>query len=240
MGGIGFNPSGAVGEKYNVAPGRGDRPVNFVDWFDAVRFANWLNNGQGNADTEVGSYTLLGGTPIPSNANSIFRNVGVQIVLRNLSEWYKAAYYDPATEAYTSISHKAISSKPTPDPNRANLSPDGQNDLTDVGAYTGTKSPFGLFDAAGNVLQWNETLAGGALRAVRGSSFADSNPIEPWTSRSEYPSHPAANLGFRIAVVPEPPGIDLATIGAALMLAVTARRARDLWHRAERPSTPLI
>lgn len=35
-----------------------DKPVNFVDWYDAVRFANWLNNGQGGGDTETGAYTL--------------------------------------------------------------------------------------------------------------------------------------------------------------------------------------
>ena len=38
-------------------------PVNYVDFYDALRFANWMNNGQGNGDTETGAYTLLGGTP---------------------------------------------------------------------------------------------------------------------------------------------------------------------------------
>ena len=28
--------------------------------------------------------------------------------------------------------------------------------LTDVGAYTGTTSPYGEFDMGGNVYQWNE------------------------------------------------------------------------------------
>ena len=31
---------------YSVAPDRADRPVNYVSWGDAARFANWLHNGQ--------------------------------------------------------------------------------------------------------------------------------------------------------------------------------------------------
>ena len=41
--------------------------MNYVTWYDTIRFANWLNNGQGTGDTETGAYTLLGGTPTPSN-----------------------------------------------------------------------------------------------------------------------------------------------------------------------------
>src|SRR5262249_24964398 len=74
--------SGAVGNyTYSVKPpalngsyGYDNKPVVFVSWFDAIRFANWMNNGQGNADTEDGAYTLLGGTATPSNADSITRN----------------------------------------------------------------------------------------------------------------------------------------------------------------------
>ena len=34
------------------------QPVRFVSWYDSIRFANWLHNGQGNGDTETGAYTL--------------------------------------------------------------------------------------------------------------------------------------------------------------------------------------
>jgi hypothetical protein len=39
-------------------------PVNYVSFYDALRFANWLHNGQptgaqGNATTEGGAYTIM-------------------------------------------------------------------------------------------------------------------------------------------------------------------------------------
>ncbi len=41
------------------------KPITYVSWGDAVRFTNWLYNGQptgaeGNGTTETGSYTLNG------------------------------------------------------------------------------------------------------------------------------------------------------------------------------------
>ncbi len=41
-------------------------PVNFVSFWDGLRFANWLHNGQptgaqGNSTTEDGAYTLTAG-----------------------------------------------------------------------------------------------------------------------------------------------------------------------------------
>ena len=77
-----------------------DKPVNYVTWYDAARFANWMNNGQGAASTETGAYTLLGGTPIPTNAEDIMRNAGATWFLPSENQWYKAAYYDAATASY--------------------------------------------------------------------------------------------------------------------------------------------
>jgi hypothetical protein len=33
-------------------------PVTWIDYSDAVRFANWLHNGQGSGSTETGAYTI--------------------------------------------------------------------------------------------------------------------------------------------------------------------------------------
>ncbi len=53
----------ANGSKYSAKAGRENHPVNNVNWFEAVRFANWLHNGQGNGDTESGGDTSCYGAP---------------------------------------------------------------------------------------------------------------------------------------------------------------------------------
>lgn len=58
-GGINYTSGAANGSKYSVISGDGNHPVNWVTWYDAIRFANWVNNGQGNSSTETGAYTLL-------------------------------------------------------------------------------------------------------------------------------------------------------------------------------------
>ena len=69
----GISRSGSSGS-YTYGATSPNMPVNFVSFFDAVRFANWMNNGQGSSNTETGSYTLLGGGDPPSNGNTVTRN----------------------------------------------------------------------------------------------------------------------------------------------------------------------
>jgi formylglycine-generating enzyme required for sulfatase activity len=61
--GITRSGSGTVGNPYaySVASDYADRPVNYVSWGDAARFANWLQNGQPTGSqnlstTEDGAY----------------------------------------------------------------------------------------------------------------------------------------------------------------------------------------
>ena len=78
-GGINFNAGAASGTKFSIKTGYDQIPVVFVTFYSALRFVNWLNNGQGNGSTETGAYTLLGGTPTPSNGNTITRNAGAKV-----------------------------------------------------------------------------------------------------------------------------------------------------------------
>ena len=65
----GITQSGVSGSfTYAVKPNMGDKPVNFVSFNDAMRFANWLHNGQPTgiqnaASTETGAYTITGALP---------------------------------------------------------------------------------------------------------------------------------------------------------------------------------
>jgi formylglycine-generating enzyme required for sulfatase activity len=200
MGGISFDAGAANGAKYSVILGHGNNPVTYVTWFDALRFANWMNNGQGDGSTESGAYQLLGGTPIPSNESSIVRTAGASWFLPNQNEWYKAAYYDSAGVywPFPTRSHNVPASAPPPNGtfpiamNTANYYNDdgirggfndgfavtgspiqdfNQNYLTDVGAYTPDVGPWGTFDQGGNVSErYEDSFPDGSV-GLRGGAW---------------------------------------------------------------------
>jgi formylglycine-generating enzyme required for sulfatase activity len=95
----GITRSGSDGSyTYSTKPNMADKPVTFVSWGDAARFANWLHNGQPTgaqnaSTTEDGAYTLNGATSTALSA--VTRNAGARWFIPTEDEWYKAAYYDP-------------------------------------------------------------------------------------------------------------------------------------------------
>jgi formylglycine-generating enzyme len=229
LGGIRFSPNNAPGSMYSVISGDGNYPIVYETWFNAIRFANWMNNGQGNSSTETGAYTLLGGTPTPSNADSVTRNPGATIFLPSENEWYKAAYYNPATSSYfqypTSSNTAPTATGPTSASNSANyLYVVGS--VTNVGAYSGTTSPYGAFDMGGNVAQWIEGLREGSNRVARGGGYS-SGGSEALASSNRGAGDPATMnqaLGFRLASIPEPSTAVLAALGGLALLVYRRRR----------------
>jgi formylglycine-generating enzyme len=144
FGGITYNSGAASGSKYSVMGSNGQNPVNYVTFYDTLRFANWLNNNQVAGMTETGAYQLLGRTPTPSNFAIITRSATATVFLPSENEWYKAAYYDSNTSSYnlypTGSSLVPNASGPTATPNSANYD-SAVGNLTAVGAYTSTTSP---------------------------------------------------------------------------------------------------
>jgi sulfatase modifying factor 1 len=257
-GGIVFNSGAANGSKYEVKTGRDNNPVLPVYWYASIRFANWLHNGQGGGDTETGAYTLLGGTPTPSNGNSITRNAGAKWWLPSEDEWYKAAYhkndgvtgnywdYPTSTDAVPYSDQPPGSGAPTQS-NTANVFKDdaaangyddgfaitgspafnnGQNYLSDVGAYTLSTSPYGTFDQGGNALEWNESLNFGSFRGFRGGAWESISvaDLDAATRRFFAPSGGATFVGFRVATIPEPAGITLCCAGIFLLAFIRSGR----------------
>jgi len=215
-GGILFVSPAPAGGKYVVNPGFANDPVVYVDFYSAMRFANWLNNGQGSGSTETGAYTLLGGTPTPSNGLTVTRNRGALVALPTENEWYKAAYYNPGTSSYfaypAGTSTPTVCAMPGATPNTANCTPGGPEEVTNVGAYPGSASPYGTFDQGGNVLQWNEQIGNGlggpgTVRGLRGGGFDNGAGDLAASAVSDFgPSAVFSFAGFRVVTFPDTDG----------------------------------
>ncbi|MEM7682478.1 MAG: SUMF1/EgtB/PvdO family nonheme iron enzyme [Planctomycetota bacterium] len=216
---------------YTPILGRETEPVNWVSWYDAARFANWMTNGQGSGGTETGVYNFSGPTTLdsitrdPANPNQVF--------LPTEDEWYKAAYHDASAgtaAAYftyaTGTNDIPYSDNPdslnTPDnTNVANffkddgvansyddgfaifdLSDRDRDPFTPVGAYTQAASPYGTFDQAGNVREWNETIVD-VTNGAYGVLGGDYNKLETSLRSSNRFGQPPevenSSIGFRVA-----------------------------------------
>ena len=210
MANYGITRSGSAGSYiYNVTSGLEYRPVVYVSWFDAARFTNWLGNGQGSGDTETGAYTLISG----QTSGIVTVNPGAQIYLPSENEWYKAAYYNGGTSAY-SLYPNGQNAITTADANYGN----SVGHSTDVGSYSGDPSSYGTFDQGGNVYEWNDAVIG-SWRGLRGGSwFDDVIGLASSISSGEDPSGEFFGFGFRVASVPEPTSVVLAIFTCGMLL----------------------
>jgi len=229
--------SGSSGSySYSVAADRANRPVNYVSWGDATRFANWLHNGQpsgpqDNSTTEDGAYFLNGATS-DSALMAITRESDARWFIPTEDEWYKAAYHknDGVTGNYfdypTASDLVPSNDLLTPDGgNNANFSDNGYTIgspyyTTAVGEFENSASPYGTFDQGGNLLEWNETeIYAGLFRGLRGGGWSQysyhlhaSRRYD--VIRAAFPADESSDVGFRVASVPEPGSITLLLCGA--------------------------
>ena len=234
-GGITYTAGAASGAKYTIRTNMGDKPVNFVSWYDAARFTNWLGNGQGAGSTETGAYTLSGNTGL------ITKNVGATVYLPSEDEWYKAAYYDPtagagggdnywlyATQSNTAPTVASANSTgdiSNPDANVVNYAngadwgtPPQNGNVTTVGSAA-ANNYFGTADQGGNVVEWNDAVISGSSRGLRGGSFrGDENGLRSSLRSNLVPTNEDHSIGFRVASVPEPTSVLLTMFAGGLML----------------------
>lgn len=201
-----------------------EKPVVFVSSGDAMRFANWLHNGQPSAaqdpsTTEDGAYTLNGATTNDALA-AVTRNPGARWWLPTEDEWYKAAYFDPSGLYYdypTTNNSVPSNNLPSADTgNSANFSGGGYTTgnsdypMTDAGAYVLSESSYSTLDQGGNVFEWNETLffgdlPGAVFRGLRGGSWnGDAGHLHASIWANDSPSFQSYYYGFRVASIPEP------------------------------------
>ena len=169
---------------YSVAADWANRPVNYVSFWDAARFANWLHNGQptgpqGPGTTEDGAYHDVG------NQTLFGRNAGAKFFIPTEDEWYKAAYHDKTAGLAASYFDYPTGTNAVPGNDINETTNPGNNAnyyisnyaigspyyRTVVGEFELSDSPYGTFDQGGNVWEWNETAVTSSSRGLRGGSF---------------------------------------------------------------------
>lgn len=203
----GIARSGSDGSfTYTAIAEKGDFPVVFVSRDDALRFANWMHNGQGSGDTEDGAYDMSLGA-------DIVRKPGAQVFLPSEDEWYKAAYYksggiDAGYWDYPTQADDPPTSETPPGTDMVNGSANYDmvvGTMIDVAAYVGghSGSAYDTFDQGGNVWEWNEAVLGEfrVYRGVRGGSFGSDSRTLNADYRFVFGSglNGADGIGFRVA-----------------------------------------
>jgi formylglycine-generating enzyme required for sulfatase activity len=215
----GITRSGTDGSfTYSVRENMGNKPVNFVSWYDAARMSNWMTNGQGSGGTESGVYTLTG----PTSISAITRDLSNpnQVFIPTEGEWYKAAFHQPASEGGDGDDYWLYATQSNSVPTIAGATSIGDvaNPGTDVVNYetgadwngrngnvttvgsAGNTSFYSAFDMNGNVWEWNETLIIGSFRGIRGGSFSSFDINLPSSFRNSLdPAFEDDSVGFRLA-----------------------------------------
>ena len=214
----GITRSGTSGSyTYAAKTNMGDKPVNYVSWFDAARVSNWYQNGAtSSSSTEDGAYTLVGGQ---TTGTAPAVNSGATFYVPTEDQWYKAAYYkgggtsagywnyatqnDSDPTAVTAGSTGIGSAGSTGNSVNYNRGADWNSqdgNVTTVGT-NGGPSAYGAFDMSGNVGEWNDlTGAAGSSRGVRGGDWgSNAFGVSSSSSFSYGPSIEFISIGFRLA-----------------------------------------
>jgi formylglycine-generating enzyme required for sulfatase activity len=193
--------SGSAGNfTYTVVAGWENKPAVLVNWYETLRFCNWLSNGKGASNIDKGPYTFKDdwgelSVKLPDHAK-LAKGDKVQWVLASEDEWYKAAYYDAKKNGgggyYSYPGGSDV-------PGESNL---GSGQLMEVGGFDA--SPYGTYDQGGNAWEWNETRQNGKC-GVRGGSYFF-NDSAPYThANTRYVTNPPTfiydNYGFRVVAL---------------------------------------
>ena len=222
--------SNVDGYYYNVAPDYANRPVNFVSYWDACRFANWLHNGQGNGDTETGAYALNGYNGF--DGRNIQRSTEARWAITSEDEWYKAAYYKGGGTSAGYWEYATCSDYINTDMANYGFS---VGHTTSVGSYD-YPSAYGTFDQIGNVTEMNEAIVdqteteGWVCRGYRGGMVGgDPGSASYRDSVGCYPTqYEFSSIGFRVIsfeTVPEPSSVIALLGGLTGLIGLKRRKA---------------
>lgn len=233
----------------NVSAGRfeGVQPAGNVSWYEAAAFVNWLNTSKGYhaaydltfSDFEwsmtLWDSELQASTGEESGTNP-YRHKDAYYFLPSADEWYKAAYHknDGVTNNYYDYA-TASNTAPTPIASGVALGTAvyDQGFGGPASVYlAGGLSPYGTMGQNGNVWELTESADDGdnnvpsETRIVSGGSWTDPAFFLRFDVTTDPAlGNPAADIGFRVASVPEPSAIFLVLIavGAGFLMRSASR-----------------
>jgi formylglycine-generating enzyme required for sulfatase activity len=233
------NAEGGLGITLNdmsTVGGNGvDRPATGVSWFEAAQFVNWLNTSTGHTEAykfNGSTFELWQSGDAGYDPNNLFRNSQAYYFLPSADEWYKAAYYDPASGVYYNYPTGSTAPTNVASGTAADTAVYGQ--LTSQGpadiTLAGGLSPYGTMGQGGNVWEWEETEldlvndSSSSARGFRGGVWnSGSDGMFSSTRSNGVPTGESHFIGFRVASIPEP-GTML--MGALASVGVLLRRRR--------------
>jgi formylglycine-generating enzyme required for sulfatase activity len=236
--------SALAGMPLNIThDGRGpNMPATSISWFEATQFINWLNTSAGefpaykfDASGNFHSWQISDPGYDPDN---FYRNRLAKYFLPSLSEWHKAAYYDPTAGVYYDY---PTSSDSVPDgidsPGDSNFdavffdggSNGGPNEIANVGLL----SPYCTAAQGGNVMEWEETAVDrindstNEGRGLRGGGWNWPSSVLTASNRNGIIPSFEGEVGFRVAsIVPEPATGTSLTVGLLMLLGSRAKRRK--------------
>jgi formylglycine-generating enzyme required for sulfatase activity len=219
-----------------------NRPAAAINWNEAARFVNWLNENAGfrhaykfryqpsdTANYSANANILLWGPGDPGyDSNNPYRNTNAAYFLPNVNEWFKSAYYKGG----------GLNSGYWVYPTQSDSPPVAVVSGTSAGTAvydssfgavnvdrSGGLSWYGTMGQGGNVYEWNEDAIDGVnddpalQRVLRGGSFGNRDDALRYSSYgSVSPQDGFGDMGFRvasIAAVPEPSTYAMALAGLA-------------------------
>ena len=223
--------SGSSGS-YTYSTSTPDSPVHTVSYWSAVRFANWMSNGQGSGSTETGAYDLTDSDAITNNTvtrdswydSSSGNTSGSTIwALPTIDEFYKAGWYQPSGSGGDSDDYWkwATGSNSTPTP-ASSITDTSENKIVYYQAGSGGQL-YGPADAEessglsyyntcgqeGNMSEWVDSIgSNSAKRKYTTVNYStDFLSITSGSFSESTPTTTTYTMGFRLVsmtAVPEP------------------------------------
>ena len=221
-----------------------NQPATGMNWFTIARFVNYLNTSSGyqaaykfDANNTFQVWTSGDAGFNPSNP---FRNNLAKYVIPNSDEWYKAAYGSLGGTWYKYATGSDSIPTAVTGGTLANSAVYNQWIHSGPAAVdnAGGLSAFGTMAQTGNVWEFTETFVPGPddPREVRGGEWTHPGHLQEYQSTdvisSNYQYVYGANgghpeIGFRVAMVPEPSALSLLAVGLGGLALLRRGRKED-------------